>query len=84
MAAATFSLTKGEDLDKDPVYLKQMEDPEFRKEAAGAKEEDSETVLKATAGHGLLIFLHGILAVSTLALISKTLLPQGVGMSGVI
>lgn len=81
MVAATFSLKRGKDLDKDPVYLKQMEDPEFRKEAAGVKEEGSESDLKATAGRGLLIFLLGILGVIVLALMSKTLLPKGVGMS---
>ena len=81
MVAATFSLKRGQDLDKDQEFLKRMEDPDFRIEASGATSASNTTEVKATAGRGLLIFLLGILGVIILALMSKTLLPQGVGMS---
>ncbi len=81
MAAATFSLKRGKDLDKDQIYLKRMEDPEFRLEASGGHEMGETTEIKNTAARGLLVFLLGILSVIILALLSKKLLPEGVGMS---
>lgn len=81
LTAATWSLKRGKDLDKDEAYLERMKDPEFRQEAEGDSHADDSDVTESTARKGLLVFLLGILAVIFLALFNKQLLPDGVGMS---
>ncbi len=81
LVAATFSLKRGKDLDKDQEFLKRMEDPEFRAEVTGGQDLEGQVQIKKTAGPGLTIFLLGILAVIIIALFSKTVLPPKVGMS---
>ncbi|MCG8684781.1 MAG: anaerobic C4-dicarboxylate transporter [Desulfobacterales bacterium] len=79
--AATWSLKRGKDLDKDERFQERMKDPEFAREVAGGMEEGDERQIKPTAHKGLYIFLAGILCVILVALLSKTVLPEGVGMS---
>ena len=81
LVASTVSLKRGKNLGEDPEFQKRMEDPEFRAEVIGSQVSDAEQGLKKTAAPGLVLFLLGILGVIVLALFSKTLLPQGVGMS---
>ncbi len=81
MTAAFFSLKRGKDLDKDEIFQEKMKDPEFAREAAGDMEDGSTKEIGPMARKGLFIFLGGILAVIIVALFSKSILPQGVGMS---
>lgn len=81
LVAATFSLRRGKDLDKDQEYLERMSDPEFRAEATGGHDPGEQPEIPKTAGPGLGIFLLGIFSVIMVALFSKKVLPQGVGMS---
>lgn len=81
LAAATWSLRRGKDLDKDAAYLERMKDPEFAQEAAGASAENKDTEVGPGGRRGLFIFLLGILCVIMVALTSKRVLPAGVGMS---
>ena len=81
MVAATWSLRRGKDLDKDPEFQERLKDPEFAKEASGDQSEKIEVADESTGKKGLTIFLLGILSVVLLALFSKKLLPDNVGMS---
>lgn len=81
MTAAFFSLKRGKDLDKDEIFQNKMKDPEFAREAAGDMEDGSTKEIGPMAHKGLFIFLGGILAVILVALFSKSILPEGVGMS---
>ena len=81
LAAATWSLKRGKDLDKDPVFAEKMKDPEFVKELNREGGGQTEKQIDPKAHKGLFIFLGGILAVIIVALFSKTVLPKGVGMS---
>ncbi len=81
LAATTWSLKRGKDLDKDPVFAEKMKDPEFVKELNREGGGQTEKQIDPKAHKGLFIFLGGILAVIIVALFSKTVLPKGVGMS---
>ncbi|MCG8618541.1 MAG: anaerobic C4-dicarboxylate transporter [Desulfobacterales bacterium] len=81
LVAATWSLKRGKDLDKDKVFQEKMKDPEFAREVAGDGEEGREKEIDPKAHKGLFIFLGGILCVILVALFSKSVLPEGVGMS---
>ncbi|PSW13923.1 anaerobic C4-dicarboxylate transporter [Photobacterium sanctipauli] len=79
-----WSLKRGKDLDQDPEFQARLQDEEFRAslidpEQEGSDEEEAEH--HRTAKRGLTVFLLGILSVVIIALFSKQLLPQGVGMS---
>lgn len=81
-AAATWSLKRGKDLEKDMEFQERMKDPDFAKEAEGEPHTPSENGSSEAMGKkGLATFLLGIFSVILLALFSKKLLPDGVGMS---
>ncbi len=81
MASAAWSLKRGKDLDKDEVFQEKMTDPEFARQAAGDMDTQANSQVDPKARKGLAIFLGGILCVILVALFSKSVLPQGVGMS---
>jgi anaerobic C4-dicarboxylate transporter DcuB len=81
MTAALWSLKRGKDLDKDEIFQEKMKDPEFAREVAGDTEEGAALDIGPKAKKGLAIFLGGIGCVILVALFSKTVLPEGVGMS---
>jgi len=81
MTAAAWSLKRGKDLDKDEIFQEKMKDPEFAREAAGDTETQTNGEIDPKARKGLAIFLGGILCVILVALFSKSVLPEGVGMS---
>ncbi|MDD9303347.1 MAG: anaerobic C4-dicarboxylate transporter [Desulfobacter sp.] len=81
LVSAAWSLKRGKDLDKDETFQEKMKDPDFAREVRGDIEEGSPIEIGPMAHKGLFIFLAGILCVIIVALFSKTLLPQGVGMS---
>jgi len=82
LAAATWSLHRGIDLDKDPEFLARLQDEEFSSSLIDPEidSEDKQAVEK-TAKRGLTVFLLGILSVIIIAMFSKQILPDGVGMS---
>lgn len=82
LAAATWSLHRGKDLDKDPEFLARLQDEEFSSSLIDPEidSEDKQAVEK-TAKRGLTVFLLGILSVIIIAMFSKQILPDGVGMS---
>ncbi|SDK72585.1 anaerobic C4-dicarboxylate transporter DcuB [Maridesulfovibrio ferrireducens] len=79
LTAATWSLKRGKDLDKDEDFQIKMKDPEFRREVEDI--DSTSTEIASTGKKGLTVFLLGILAVIILALFNKHLLPEGVTMS---
>lgn len=84
LAAATWSLFRGKDLDKDAEYLERCKDPEFK--AALIDEEvgtDTSILEDKKAKLGLNIFLGGIAFVVFVAMFGHSLgfLPEKVGMS---
>lgn len=81
MLACTWSLKRGKDLEKDTEFLERMKDPEFAQEVEGTHGETTGNEIAPTAHKGLLIFACGILCVILVALTSKHILPEGVGMS---
>lgn len=81
LVSATWSLKRGKDLDKDTAFQDRMKDPEFAGEVQTDAGPGTETAIDPKARKGLAIFLCGILAVILVALFSKILLPEGVGMS---
>ncbi len=81
LVAATWSLRRGKDLEQDPEFQERLKSPEFRSELEGLTQQKTDAESGNTPGKGLLIFLLGILGVIVLALFSKYLLPEGVGMS---
>lgn len=82
LVAATWSLKRGKDLDKDLEFQARLQDEEFRNSLIDT-EADSADIVKndSTAKKGLSIFLLGILSVIALAMFSDQLLPEGVKMS---
>lgn len=82
LAAATWSLHRGKDLDKDPEFEARLQDEEFSSSLIDPEidSEDKQAVEK-TAKRGLTVFLLGILSVIIIAMFSKQILPDGVGMS---
>lgn len=82
MAACTWSLRRGKDLDKDEEFQARCADPEFRAEL----EQDvltENSKIEPSAKKGLVIFLLGIATVVFVAMFGKdlNLLPKGVKMS---
>lgn len=82
LVAATVSLKRGKDLDKDTQFQERMKDPAFAREVAGDSKGMDE--INPKAHKGLFIFLGGIFCVILTALFSKSVLPEGVGMSTAI
>lgn len=82
MIAACWSLRRGKDLDKDPIYLAKMQDPEMRAYIeGGACSTLGESVAKE-AKSSLILFLIGIAAIVLVAFFSHDLLPSKVGANG--
>ncbi|GIU21426.1 anaerobic C4-dicarboxylate transporter [Shewanella schlegeliana] len=82
LVAATWSLKRGKDLDKDPEFQARLQDEEFRNSLLDSEVESSDSNHnESTAKKGLSIFLLGILSVIALAMFSDQLLPEGVKMS---
>jgi anaerobic C4-dicarboxylate transporter DcuB len=77
MVAATWSLNRGKDLDKDPEYLKKMEDPQMREYIIGDIERETSLATSKNAKVALTLFLVGILAVIIIALNPDKLIPTG-------
>lgn len=84
LIGCTWSLKRGKDLDKDPEFQARLQDEEFRNSLVDPEQEGNaqdSAKQEQTAKRGLSVFLLGILSVVILALFSKQLLPEGVGMS---
>ncbi|ABZ75317.1 anaerobic c4-dicarboxylate antiporter, Dcu family [Shewanella halifaxensis HAW-EB4] len=82
LVAATWSLNRGKDLDKDPEFQARLQDEDFRNSLVDTEIESSDVAKSdSTAKKGLTIFLLGILSVIALAIFSDHLLPEGVKMS---
>ncbi|QYJ86947.1 anaerobic C4-dicarboxylate transporter [Shewanella mesophila] len=82
LVAAAWSLKRGKDLDKDPEFQARLQDDEFRESLIDPEIESSNQVeQERTAKRGLTVFLLGILAVIIIAMFSKQVLPNKVGMS---
>ncbi|WP_108944545.1 anaerobic C4-dicarboxylate transporter [Shewanella halifaxensis] len=82
LVAATWSLKRGKDLDKDLEFQARLQDEEFRNSLIDSEADSADTVKNdSTAKKGLSIFLLGILSVIALAMFSDQLLPEGVKMS---
>jgi anaerobic C4-dicarboxylate transporter DcuB len=81
MTAAAWSLKRGKDLDRDEAFQERMKNPEFAREVAGTAGGEGKKEIGPMAARGLAIFLGGIGCVILVALFSKSVLPQGVGMS---
>lgn len=60
MTAATVQTFVGKDLDKDPEYLRRLNDPVLRQEMEGSDVSLLGRVLPASAKHAVFIFLLGI------------------------
>ena len=74
LAAAAWSFNRGKDLDKDPEFLKRMEDPEFRSALdASITTLDQKISLKAKLS--VVLFFGGVLAIILFALF-PALLPM--------
>lgn len=82
LVASAWSLKRGKDLDKDPEFQARLKDDEFRESLIDPEIESSDKqAVEKTAKRGLTVFLLGILSVIIIAMFSKQLLPEGVGMS---
>ncbi|QYK00738.1 anaerobic C4-dicarboxylate transporter [Shewanella psychrotolerans] len=82
LVAATWSLRRGKDLDKDPEFQARLQDDEFRESLIDPEIESANQVeQERTAKRGLTVFILGILAVIIIAMFSKQVLPNKVGMS---
>jgi anaerobic C4-dicarboxylate transporter DcuB len=67
LAAALWSMNRGKDLDKDPEFLKRMEDPEFRK-ALDVSVTTLDKKLPKHAKTSVLLFFSGVAFIVVLAL----------------
>ncbi len=67
LAAALWSLNRGKDLDKDPDYLKRLEDPDFRKQL-DVSVTTLDKKLPRTAKPSVAIFFGGVLLIVVFAL----------------
>jgi len=67
LAAALWSVNRGKDLDKDPEFLKRMEDPEFRK-ALDVSVTTLDKKIPRSAKLSVLMFFSGVLFIVILAL----------------
>lgn len=82
LVAATWSLKRGKDLDQDPEFQLRLQDEDFRDSLIDPDIESANQIeQERTARRGLMVFLLGILAVIGIAMFSKQLLPNKVGMS---
>lgn len=82
LVASAWSLKRGKDLDKDPEFQARLQDEEFKSSLIDPEIESSDKqAVEKTAKRGLTVFLLGILSVIIIAMFSKELLPEGVGMS---
>ena len=82
LAAATWSLKRGKDLDKDPIFQERLKDEEFRKNLTDETTTSQDIIsVDSKAKKGLSVFLLGILSIITVAMFNKQLLPAGIGMS---
>lgn len=82
LVASVWSLKRGKDLDIDPEFQARLQDDEFRNSLVDPEiESEDKQAVEQTAKRGLIVFLLGILSVIIIAMFSKTLLPEGVGMS---
>ncbi|TWP28790.1 anaerobic C4-dicarboxylate transporter [Apibacter muscae] len=77
--AATWSLNRGKDLDKDPVYLEKMKDPEQRAYIVGNLEQTSNETPSKDAKVSLSLFFLGILFIIIIALFPDSILPKNNG-----
>lgn len=75
LLAATWSLKRGKDLDKDLQYLEKMKDPQMREYIVGNLENEEETN-KGKAKTALSLFLLGIVFIIIIALLPDKLLPS--------
>lgn len=66
LLAALWSLRRGKDLDKDPVFQKRMEDPEFARSLTESSHSLLDEVFPATAKRSVVIFLVAIATVVVL------------------
>lgn len=76
MLSATWSLNRGKDLEKDPAYLKKMDDPQMR-EYIISREPQKEQRSSKQAHTALFLFLSGILLIIVIALFPAQILPVG-------
>lgn len=67
LMAALWSLNRGKDLDKDPVFQKRLEDPEFRKSLEASVTTLDKQLPKA-AKASVFLFFGGVLTIVLLAL----------------
>ncbi len=74
LAASAWSLHRGKDLDKDPEFLKKMEDPKQREYIMGDLDRTSMQT-NSQSGKALTLFLIGILAIVIIALFPAKILP---------
>lgn len=81
LVSATWSLRRGKDLDKDPVFQNRLKDDDFRNNLITEIPITITAQDETRAKRGLTVFLLGILAVITVAFFSDALLPEGVKMS---
>ncbi len=82
LVASAWSLKRGKDLDKDLEFQARLQDEEFRNSLIDPEiETEDKQAVEKTAKRGLTVFLLGILSVIIIAMFSKPLLPEGVGMS---
>lgn len=78
LLAATWSLKRGLDLSKDPVFIEKMKDPEMREYINGKFDSAAGTEIPRDAKRALGIFLGGIVLVVILAMFPQQLIPKGV------
>ena len=79
MLAATWSLNRGKDLDKDPAFLKKMEDPDMKAYIVGDLERSESTKPSKDAKISLSLFFIGILFIILIALFPDSILPKNNG-----
>lgn len=81
LTAATWSLNRGKDLDKDPEYLAKMQDPEMRKYIEGSTATTLNEKITKDAKTSLIMFIVAIVSIIFIAIGSKywPLLPKDDG-----
>ena len=75
MAAATVSYKRGLDLDKDPEFLKKLEDPEMREYIYGGSATTLDKEIPQSAKNAVYVFLGALLIIVFFA-IFQDILPQ--------
>lgn len=79
MLAATWSLNRGKDLYKDPMFLKKMEDPDMKAYIVGDLERSVNIKPSKYAKISLSLFFIGILFIILIALFPDLILPKNNG-----